>query len=444
MGAPVPVGLEFSLAPERLDEGSPEERAAFGLFTLRTAHQSLTEGFDSFLNGFRPGPLVSGYHVAEWFAWNWWRLRWEPRSASEDWSLAHRMNSIGEGYIWPNIDIWSDGVRTMLISSPSAQPDAKPFRYVGAFPTIVPSSLFEAALDEFLPRIIGRLRSEGVGETNLDRLWRDVLAERADPEIAKRRRLEALLGRDPDAIEDDVVESLIADADRLGEDAIREVAAERARVPGKADALTAKGLEEVAQAMGHRGSPRDVIVLDAEHRLPRPSDLPAWKLGSLAAEAVRQQENFGTGAISDHRLARLAGTSPEALTAQPRGDAILPYSLDDAAGGESLVVLPARRETGRRFALARVLGDRLINRQGALHAATHAHTYRQKAQRSFAAELLAPFEAVEDMLNGDYSDERQQDVADHFQVSPMVVNTLLKNHNRIERNLPDEDFYAAA
>ena len=107
------------------------------------------------------------------------------------------------------------------------------------------------------------------------------------------------------------------------------------------------------------------------------------------------------------------------------------------------MVLPARRETGRRFALARVLGDRLINREGALHAATHAYTYRQKAQRSFAAELLAPFEAVEDMLRGDYSDDRQQDVADHFQVSPMVVNTLLKNHSRIERDLPDEDFYAA-
>ena len=57
--------LEFSLAPELLDEGTPEERAAFGLFTVRSRHGSLTGGFDFFVNAYRPGPLVSGYHAAE-------------------------------------------------------------------------------------------------------------------------------------------------------------------------------------------------------------------------------------------------------------------------------------------------------------------------------------------------------------------------------------------
>ena len=444
MEAAVPVGLEFGLAPERLDEGSREERAAFGLFTMRTARQSLTEGFDSFLNGFRQGPLVSGYHVAEWLAWNWWRLRWEPRSASPDWSLAHKMNSIGEGYLWPNIEIWSDGVRTMLISHASAEPDAKPFRYVGAFPTIVPSTLFEAALDEFLPRIIGRLHEQGVGETNLDRLWRDVIAERADPEIARRRRLEALMGRDPDAFDDDAVEVLIGDAERLGEDAVREVAAERARLPHESeDLLTARRLEEIAQTLGHRGSARDAVVLDAQYRVVKDPEVPAWKLGTNVADALRQQERLGDDIIDDRLLAALAGTTPDALTEHPRGPAALPYALDDAAGDKSLIVLPGKREVGRRFALARVLGDRLMNREGALHAATHAYTYRQKAQRSFAAEFLAPFDVVEEMLRGDYSDENQQDVAEHFQVSPMVVNTLLKNHGRIERDWPEEDFMTA-
>ncbi|WP_211258308.1 ImmA/IrrE family metallo-endopeptidase [Sphingomonas sanxanigenens] len=440
----MPIGLEFGLAPERLDEGSPEERAAFGLFTVRTARQSLTEGFDSFLNGFRQGPLVSGYHVAEWLAWNWWRLRWEPRSASPDWSLAHRMNSIGEGYLWPNIEIWSDGVRTMLISNASAEPDAKPFRYVGSFPTIVPSTLFEAALDEFLPRVIGRLREQGVGETNLDRLWRDVIAERADPEIAKRRRLEALMGRDPDAIDDDAVEGLIGDADRLGEAAVLEVAAERARMQHENEnLLTARGLEAIAQAVGYHACARDMVALDAQHRVVRDSAMPAWKLGTDVAYALRQQERLGDHVIDDHLLATLSGTSPDALTEQPRGPAALPYALDDDVGDRSLIVLPGKREVGRRFALARVLGDRLMNHQGALHPATHAYTYRQKAQRSFAAEFLAPFDSVEEMLRGDYSEENQQDVAEHFHVSPMVVNTLLKNHGRIERDWPEEDFMSA-
>ena len=63
-------------------------------------------------------------------------------------------------------------------------PDAKPFRYVGAPPLIVPSTAFEARWTLFIPRIVGRLREQDVGETNLDVSWRDVLAERADPENA--------------------------------------------------------------------------------------------------------------------------------------------------------------------------------------------------------------------------------------------------------------------
>ena len=64
-------GLEITLAPERLSEGSPEEQAAFGLFAIRSGNVALTEGYDSFIDALRPGPLVSGYHAAEWFAANW-------------------------------------------------------------------------------------------------------------------------------------------------------------------------------------------------------------------------------------------------------------------------------------------------------------------------------------------------------------------------------------
>ncbi len=77
----MPAGLEIALAPERLDEGPPEERACFGLFTIRAGEVELTGGMDFFISAYRPGPLVSGYHAAEWFAWNWWRLRLNPAPA---------------------------------------------------------------------------------------------------------------------------------------------------------------------------------------------------------------------------------------------------------------------------------------------------------------------------------------------------------------------------
>jgi hypothetical protein len=426
----MPEELEISLAPEILDDGSPEERAVFGLFTIRSQHCSLTEGYDFFLNGYRQGPLVSVYHIAEWFAWNWWRLRWEPRSAAPDWSFAHQMNSIGEGYVWPNITIFSDGVRTALISSPSTRPDAKPFRYVGAPPLILPSTTFEAAVDVFMPRVIGRLRERAVFETNLDRVWSDVLAERKDPDIAVRRRLEALLGRDPDAVEDNVVEQLIADTGRLGKESLDEIAAEAAR---STEILTADAFERIALECGHDARPRDIVRLGASFRFTKGSNVPAWQVGADAAKALREQEKLGATQISNAMLARMAGTREAIVDRQRGGPSPVSFVLDQNAQ-RARVVLRSRWTAGRRFDLARLIGDRLIVTGGALHPATRAHTYRQKAQRSFAAELLSPFEAVEEMLANDYSIERQQEVAEYFNVSPMTIDTLLKNHGRMERD----------
>lgn len=49
------------------------------------------------------------------------------------------------------------------------------------------------------------------------------------------------------------------------------------------------------------------------------------------------------------------------------------------------------------------------------------------------------------MLAGDYSTEHQQDVAEHFDVSPITIRTLLVNHGRIDRaDLAEELEVAAA
>lgn len=440
----MPQRLEIALAPERLSEGSPEERAAFGLFTIRTTLASLTEGFDSFVNSYRPGPLVSGYHVAEWFTWNWWRLRWEPKSAARDWDFAHKMTSIGEGYVWPNLTIFSDGVRTAIISEPSARPDAKPFRYVGALPTVVPSTVFETAIDTFIPQILERLQTEGAKDSNLALLWSDVITERNDPEIAKRRRLEAYLGREPEAADDDAVERLLADAARLGDAALEEVAADSAQRLNNGNVPTAATFEHLALTRGHDASPRDAAKLDSEHKVARGAEVPAWRLGAQVAQALRVQEKIGASTISNERLAQMVGTRIATVTDTNTGGTDLSFALDNGPMA-SRIVLRSKWEQGRRFDLARLLGDRLIDARGALHPATRASTYRQKAQRAFAAELLSPFEVVEEMLSGDYSAESQQDVAERFNVSYLTIDTLLKNHGRIARGdgVPDFDVLAA-
>ncbi|MCX7361878.1 MAG: hypothetical protein NTV97_08425 [Alphaproteobacteria bacterium] len=213
---------------ERTDDGSLEERACFATLRIGTSAYSLTEGFDSYVNRLREGPLVSTYHVAEWLAWNWWRLRWEPRNARDGWAHAHRMSTIGNGYVWPNLTIQSDGARVVLIPKPSAS-TAKPFRFIADVPLVVPAIQFEAAVDAFIAQILDRLQVEKIAETNLSRIWSDVRSERSSPKAALRRKLEALLGAEPDEADSSVIDRLEAESEEVGAAAIEELAPIKAR-----------------------------------------------------------------------------------------------------------------------------------------------------------------------------------------------------------------------
>ncbi len=431
--------LNISAEWERLDEGDPEERACFAALGIQCNDRWLTEGLDGFVNRIRQAPLLSAYHLAEWLAWNWWRLRWEPRSNAAEWPFAHRLTTIGHGYVWPNLTIFSEGERTALIAKPTQERPATVFRYISDVAAIVPSPIFEHAVDRFFGQVLGQLRAEGIADTNFHRIHADLTEERQDRETARRRKLEALLGKDPDEADPAILERMITDTRSLGEQAVQELAADS----GGGPPLTAESLEQIAASIGFSASPRDAARFASGAGLPSPHEVPAWRLGAEAARALRAQEHLGSQPIQDARLARLAGVDAKALTPGVTSGKIS-FALDRTRI-EGRVVLRSRWHSGRRFELARLLADRLVAPPpGRLHVATRAYTYRQKMQRSFAAELLSPFEAVDAMLAGDYSAEAQQDVAEHFQVSERTILTLLVNHGRLEREELEAEFELAA
>ncbi len=425
---------------EVLGSGTAEERACFAAIGIVYGKFWLTQAEDAFVNRVRDKVHLSGYRLAEWLAWNWWRLRWEPRTRASDWGLAHHMGSIGGGYIWPNITILSDGERIGLLAKSTMRRAVEPLRYVADVAAVVRSHAFEDAIDRFVDQVLGQLSAAKVGETNLRRIWQDVRAERADLQIASRRKLEALMGYEADEADEATIDGLIADTMTLGDSGIAEVAADRA--PGE-DVMTAQALKEMAASVGYSASPRDVVRWDASGRLSAIGEVPAWQRGAEAARALRAQEHLSAAPIGNARLARMAGVVAGALT-ERSPPARLSFALDENAT-DSRVVLRSKWHTGRRFELARLLGDRLAGaRNSRFFPATRAYTYRQKMQRSFAAELLSPFEAVADMLNGDFSDENQIEVARHFDVSELMIRTLLINHRLIDRDELGFDVEAVA
>ena len=426
--------LEIKVDPEKLNEGSPEERACFAALTISFGAVLLTEGYDEFINKVRSAPLLSSYHLAEWIAWNWWRLRWEPRTPAPDWAFAHRMASIGEGYVWPDITVFSDGQRVALLAKPTPRRPNTRFRYLSETAAVVRAEEFEYTMESFIEQVRGLLREQRITESNLDRIWSDVQEERKDPGTFKQRKWEALLGCDPDEGDPTILRQLLEDAQALGEESMNEVAA---NVPNGGRLLSLQTLRDEEKANGYDADPKNMVRLADRSTLPNIGEVAAWRLGAEAARALRKQERFGSGPISNDRLAGLAGIDPKILSDKSLG-ATFSFALDQ--GRTSRVVLRSPWETSRRFELARLLGDRLLAAgPGRLFLASRAYTYRQKMQRSFAAEFLSPFESLDPMLGGDYSPENQERAAHGFNVSEWTIRTLLVNHNRLGRDDIDDE-----
>jgi len=445
----MPGELTVSLSTEELASGSPEERATFGLFSMTANERLLTAGQDSESDELRHGPHVAGYPLAEWLAWNWWKLRWElGRPSGQDarrrWDFAHRMATVGAGYAWPNIMIFSDGLRSFLESEPSRSPDAVLFRYIGAQRReAVSTEEMESAVDGFIEGMLARLDDHGIHCTKLHRLWNDLANERKAPEVARFRRLEAQLGHDPDDVDEDEVNHHLRDAVILGEGALGEIAGDAALRGGRDDRmLFASEISDIALRSGFDGNMNDTVRLADETILPQPGAVRAWRVGESAALSLRDQLDLNGEQVSDRKLSELAGTTTDVISDTHRRSDAMSF-LFDRQGDSARVVLRSKWETGRRFELARLLGDRVVGSKMSyagecLLPATRTYSYRQKVQRAFAAEFLGPFAEVDEMLNGDYSEEAQNDVAEYFRVSPMTIRTQLVNRGGIElEDAPD-------
>jgi hypothetical protein len=425
--------LSIDVDWEKLDVGSPEERAAFAAIGIQYSDIWLTEAEDAFVKRIRQKVHLSGYRLAEWLAWNWWRLRWEPRRNTTDWAMAHRVATIGGGYVWPDITIMSDGERVVLNTLQTASRPAEPLRYICQIPAIVRASVYEDAIDAFIEKVLGKLRAEGVKDSNLEVIWADVRQERNDPGIALHRKFEALLGCGADEGDESTIERLMKDSIDLGESGVQELAAAHV---GANKPATSTEIRAVAKSNGFEANPRDAVRLHDNNVLP--VNVAAWKRAVTAAKALREQEQLGMGPIGNDRLCGLSGVSKMAVRSDKKLD-FFSFVLDEGPT-KGTVVLRSRYETGRRFDLARLLGDRVAAAAGgALKPATRTYTYRQKLQRAFAGEFLCPFDALADRLQGDFSEEAIEEAATYFNVSVLTVRTLLVNHKMIEReNLADE------
>ena len=432
--------LAISLEPSSDDVPNPAvarvEHDTVGRFTIVANGCCATEGMDLHHgNSLEEGPLVSGYPIAQWLAWNWWRLRWEPpmsksapHRSADSWAMSHMLSTIGAGYCWPDITITSDGFSTELDCRAWSDTTHATFRYLRERTEVVPTSAFDSAVDAFVTSVLELLPGRDQPDDSLQTLWAEILQERRDPAVMRFRRMEARIGADPDEREEREIEALLARAAQLGEAAFEELASDPfVQADENGRLLRERQIEETAQRFGFPGNPREAVTLHGASDSDAWGSEPAWKTGQSAAQALREQERLSLDPLTNQRLCDLAGVSEQTLDPDAVATRIVAFMLHQNQQS-SRIVLRSRNLPGRRFELARLLGDRALVGDGSLSPATSTSSYRQKVQRAFAAELLCPWEAAEPMFHGVVSEDDAMDLANHFGVSPLLLLNRAADH----------------
>jgi len=426
--------IRFEWLPR--DYGDALERATFADLGIHVDGEVATKVEDLMAKTVRSTIRASAYTLGFWFAANWWRLRWEPEAKSASWKVSHKVGAAGGGYVWPDLALSTDGSNVLAHCRPT-NGEAEPVRFLSNFDVVLPVHAFERGVDEFVEAVIARLENQGYQDTDLTAMWGEVREERADPALTSWRKLEAMLDCDPDEAPGELIEELRRRAEIVGEGAVEEIAA-----AAKFNALEQlDALNREIQSGELMGLP-DYASLHGRIREEIDFWQPPWKQAAQVAQMARAQWKLDRGPIRNKTLSDLFSI-PERLVSEPAGHDQVPMSAgfrENGADGKVRVFLNRRYPAGLRFAVARLAADHLrTGLEDRLLPATDAKTARQKFQRAFAQEFLCPFEDLTEYLKTeDPSDERIEDAAAFFEVSPLLVRTLLVNRGVLDRiSLPE-------
>ncbi len=430
------IRRKFSFTIEswrKMDCPKPETGELGGDLYVKINDWTASLNFDSYSKTMREHIYVSAYPLSMWIAYSWWRLNYEPYPFSPftselpySWRSAHEMTAAGDGFVWPPLRFAFDGERILSfmeyrgsVSSPSFA------QFIGGGGGYVSQDDFQRELGNFVEAALARLDNTGIRDTELHVLWNDVKREQGDPAQKAYRILEASLGFDPDEGPEELIDKLADMAETAGFDAIREIAS---GCSVESSPATLDSLNNIFKLNGNGLTAKynctDFVPESISPTMDRP-----WDAGRQLARALRRHLVLGDSPVTNNCLSDLFQLR-NADIESGRGQRVplrnMSLCVPDDQSNEKLTVyfhLPS--ETGRRFYLSRLLGDRLINLANpcAWSPATFGKTWRQKFQRAFAAEFLCPIEVLKDKLGtaGIDSDDAFQSIAQEYGLSPQQL-----------------------
>lgn len=384
---------------------------------------------------------LSAYPLALWFVTNWWRIICEPvhGKLNADWRMSHLLAGAGHGYIWPNLAFFSDGkaVDILCHQSPSGCSDSAV--YLNSFHEQIELCQYEETITSFVRKVLSRLEACDCKATHLHDLWNELSIERKDMELDRYRRLEALMGFDPDEAPMGVVDELMSLSEETGGEAIKEIAP----LCFGADPIDViSDIKELSASPGvdaQLNIPTDLsnFWINASHSFPSVSQ------SVELARKAREIFSVSKDNVSNDLLGEIFGVQVQVIQDYPSHSSEQRISLAKRKGDTNNIklFLRSRWATGRRFEAARFIADSVIAPPSDHWLVSTEHkTVRQKIQRAFAAEFLVPTGQLINFIGDDFSATAQEDASRHFDVSPLVIANQLANNGYITREFAGAGF----
>ncbi|GII58619.1 hypothetical protein Pth03_70080 [Planotetraspora thailandica] len=410
---------------------APEHRATWARIEISVGSDHVTLVEDRESGSSRRSIYCPLYPMAEWAAYNWWFLQADARPAR---SLGlqipgnhdarqfqrHSLRGSGDGFIWPNLMVVPEGEQSHLIWHEDRRPSPdRPIRFLSRGEALVGRESVERELAGLISAVLTRLAERGITDTPLHKEWEAI--QQADEEEAEFCLAAARLGLDPYAEAEPYEQLILQAADELQGHLLGDFldAVEPARMGDALEWIRA-ARSEISRS---RGAGAAVELRHEIGPLQPASGDRSWEKGWSQARAVRRTLGLSGGEV--FVLSPYISTVDR--TPVDRGLQAVAGAVEGS--GPLAVIDPGRPAGSRRFTLSRALWHYLWEPE-AVFLVTNAYTDRQKVERAFAAELLAPAAGISELL-GDAPESAVQDdmeqIADHFRVSPMVIKHQLEN-----------------
>jgi len=388
----------------KLDECPAEVGDTYADLKIEANGWIAGENYDSYSKYMRESAVVSAYPMVLWIASYWWRILYEPcpskwdyESLSYSWRSAHELTSSGNGFIWPPLRFIPNGERILIILHPSSMHSPSNAQYIREGKISVDREVFESGLSDFVTKTIDRLELMGYRNTELQKLWLEVEKERRDSDSNLFRIIEASLGFNPDEGPDELIDAL---ADKIGVAGFQPIL----------EIAVASSVEAVANPydtatsiinVNGRGLPASFNYGNFQSEKVDFKKAKPWEAGHVIARNLRSHLGYGYDPIDNDQLASLFELRTQALTGEDVSVENLSLGVPDETNPNHLkICFHQKHLTGRRFYLARILGERLLDAEQPTNwlPATFALTWRQKYQRAFASEFLCPFQVLEEKI----------------------------------------------